>query len=661
MTCKLGYRVLLIVVLGTCVLAQDHGQPRAVASINDMLADNAPSAASLRQGYESGERRPVADDQPSPYYWKSTSVGDSAQLLTLSCRACAIVERIEQDVPVISVLRDTLGDQTAENDRVTYVWLLTYTRPRVRQRILSAIPFFYWRLGKGSESLSAHDIAPFMDLSAPENPMMAGIERNLVQWTAFDPLSTSARASTLQYNGNSLENTRLHLEEAISYLRAAPVSNDPTALTQAQLDTVVARLELRKTLLGGLASENQATRVGMQSDFERERIRSRNLELLRQWAEKTGLIFGPLNLAGNQDHYAILWFSQKDSAPPGASLLNPVWKLLGIQNPWNDEGLKNWAGPVYERRFDENGSERPIPLAVYSLDYPKQPLMLIDFRHKLSRRRREVGQRSVDELIAGVLGISHFTNWYFYVAFDLHRFVVGRRGAALDEASRLDCYSDFRMQLALDRSIDPALKEDMEKRIRWLAVNPLEVAPQRDIQNAFARYNLLEQEAENGRLMARVDHERRFELSSFGEGEKAKLAKSMLHVATLGLYKEQAARNDIFTLDRERRVTYQLSFLDPLVQAETPPEVAFDSQRIKASVRELSSLMSAISSSAVRSHAEATLGHLKNLSKDNEIQAECNTALSVMKQTDAFISVRPVGVAAFSSSTVDVFSSEGSK
>jgi len=418
---------------------------------------------------------------------------------------------------------------------------------------------------------------------------------------------------------------------------------------------------LRKTLLGGLAGANQAKTVGVESGLEQERVRIRNLELLRQWAEKSGLVLEPVSLAESRDHYAILWFSQKDSAPRTGNSLNSIWKLLGIRSPWNDERLKNWPGPVFERTFDENGPERFIPLAVYSLDYPKQPLMLIDFRHKLSRRRREVGQRSVNELIAGVLGISHFTSWYFYVAFDLHRFVLGRRGAALDEASRLDCYSDFRMQLALDRSIDPAFKEGMEKRIRWLAVNPLEAAPQREIQNAFARYNLLEQEAEDGRLMARVDHERRFELSSFGEGERAKLAKSMLHVATLGLYREQAERNDIFTLDRERRVTYQLSFLDPLVQAETPPEIAYDIERIKASVRELSSLMPAISSSAVRSHAEATLARLKNLSKDNELQAECTTALTLMKQTGAFLSISPARVTASSRSTVNAFSSGGSK
>jgi hypothetical protein len=475
-------------------------------------------------------------------------------------------------------------------------------------------------------------------------------------------MMTPVRASTHAYATNRQEDERLHIAEAISYLRQAPVSNDSTALTQVQLDTVIGKLKLREILLGGLATDNQAARVGMQADFEQERIRSRNRELLRQWAEKTGLIFEPLNLNGNQANFAILWFPQSESTGPENLSLKSIWKLLAIRNPWTDERLKNWKGPVYERTFDNDSSVSVIPLAVYSLDYPKQPLILMDFRHKLSRRRREVAQRSVNELITGVLGISHFADWYFYIAFDLHRFIVGRRGAALDQGSRLDCYSDFRMHLALDRSLDPALKQDMEQRSRWLAVNPLEAAPEREIQNAIARYNLLVTQAgENGDLMARVDHQHRFELSSFGESEKTRLTKSMLHVATLGFYKQQAKSDDIFMLDHERRVTYQLSFLDPLVQADIPPEISYDSQRIKASVRELSSLMSTISSSAVRSHAEATLERLKNLSKDEELQAECTSALALMKQTDAFIRVRPAGLAASSTGAPDDFSYGGTE
>jgi hypothetical protein len=661
MTNRVVNTVFALALLGACALSQDQGQSRTVARVSDVPADNAPSTTSLRQGFESGERSPVAINQSSPYYWKTTPVGDGAQLLTLSCRACGVSKDTEEGVPLVSVLRDTLGDQTGENDRVTYVWLLTYAHPRMGQRILSAIPFFYWRISKGPKSVSERDTEPFMDLSAPENPMMLQVSRNLLQWTAFDPMMTPVRASTHAYGTNRQEDERLHIEEAISYLHQAPVSNDSTALTQVQLDTVIGKLKLREILLGGLGTDNQAARVGMQSDFEQERIRSRNRELLRQWAEKTGLIFEPLNLNGSQAHFAILWFPQSESAEPENLSLQSIWKLLAIRNTWTDEGLKNWKGPVYERTFDKNSSVSVIPLAVYSLDYPKQPLILMDFRHKLSRRRREVAQRSVNELITGVLGISHFADWYFYIALDLHRFVVGRRGAALDEASRLDCYSDFRVNLALDRTIDPSLKKDMETRIRWLAVNPLESAPQREIQNAIARYKLLEKEADDGDLMAQVDREHKFELSSFGESEKTKLAKSMLHVATLGFYKQQAKSDDIFMLDHERRVTYQLNFLDSLIQAQTPPEISYDSERIRSSVRELSSLMPSIAAPAVRSHAEVTVEHLKNLSKDDDLRADCTTALALMKQTDAFISIGRAGVAASSSSPADAFSSGGTE
>jgi hypothetical protein len=66
--------------------------------------------------FESRDRSPVAIDQSSPYYWKTTPVGDSAQLLTLFCRACGVSKDSEEDVPLVSVLRNTLGDQSGESD-----------------------------------------------------------------------------------------------------------------------------------------------------------------------------------------------------------------------------------------------------------------------------------------------------------------------------------------------------------------------------------------------------------------------------------------------------------------------------------------------------------------------------------------------------------------
>jgi hypothetical protein len=569
------------------------------------------------------------------YYWNSAPVADSAQLLTLFCRACGVLGGTEQDVPLVSVLRDTLGDQANENDRVTYIWLLTYARPHLEQRILSAIPFFYWRMGRGPGSVGVHDTKPLLELSAPEHPMTAQLGRDLVQWTAFDPLISPIRASTRAYGSNLLEDERVHREEALTYLRHAPVSNDTSALTQPQLDTVIARLELRDAPLGGLVDRTQAGRLGMHLGFEQERIRIRNRELLRQWAEKAGLIFEPLSLAGTQGQYAILWFPQEGSMEPTGSSQSSIWKLLGIRNPWNDDRLKDWKGPVYERALDENGSMRIIPLAVYSLDYPKLPLVMIDFRRKLGVRRREVLQRSISELTAGVLGLSHFTNWYFYIGMDSYNFVTARHGSPVREASRLDCYSDFRMELALDHSIDPVLKENIEGRMRWLSVNPLEAAPEREIQDATERYKLLAREAgDGGRLMALVGKERRFELASFGESEKGKAAKSMLHVVTRGLYTQQAKRDDVAMVDHDRRIANQLSFLDSLVQAETPPEVAYGDERVMSSVDELSSLIPTVSSRRIRLHAETTLENLKRLSEDAELQADCTTALAAIRETD---------------------------
>jgi hypothetical protein len=106
----------------------------------------------------------LESSQSSLFYWNSIPVGDSAQLLTVFCRACDVFKGTQRDVPLVSVLRDTLGDHTTENDRVTYAWLLTYAHPRVEQRILSAVPFFYWHVSKGSGSVSENDIAPLMDL-----------------------------------------------------------------------------------------------------------------------------------------------------------------------------------------------------------------------------------------------------------------------------------------------------------------------------------------------------------------------------------------------------------------------------------------------------------------------------------------------------------------
>ena len=558
-------------------------------------------------------------------------------------------------MPLLAVLRDTLGDNNSENDRVTFVWLLTYSRPNIGQKALSAVPFFYWRVGEGSVSVGSRDVKPFLDLTQPQHRVSSEIGRNLLQWTMFDPMTAPVRASSRAYRTNELDHERLHLEEAVGFLRDAPVfynePHDESQLTQTQLNTVIARLELRKRLLGGLVAERDAASVGEEFGYEREQIRSRNWELLRQCAEKTGLLFEPIHLAGATGQYAVLWFPRNESAPSGGTSLGPVWKLLHIHDPWTDSRLKDASRSgnrlVYTRALDGNSSLLPIgesgvrevrlvPLAVYSLNYPKVPLLLVDFQSKLHVRWHEMAQRSVNEITAGVIGISHFTNWYYYVAADLYDFVIGRHGAATNQAARLDSYSQFRVKLALDHDLDPRLRQDMRRRVDALSINPLEAAPQSEMEAARARYVQLQLQAqEGGVLIARIDNQRRAELAAFGATRKAQVAQELLHNASLGLYTRRVKqdRENLSILDRERRLQFHLNFLESLAEAGTQPEIAYDAARIRASVAALSSLMPGVNSRDVRVRAEAVLLRVQSLSQDGELQSDCALALASFNHT----------------------------
>ena len=78
-------------------------------------------------------------------------VPGGAELITVSAKLAGLdpkEESTEKDnwVPLVSILRDTLGDNNPENNRLRYVWPLTYTRPTTKQRLAAAIPFFYTRV-----------------------------------------------------------------------------------------------------------------------------------------------------------------------------------------------------------------------------------------------------------------------------------------------------------------------------------------------------------------------------------------------------------------------------------------------------------------------------------------------------------------------------------
>ncbi len=575
------------------------------------------------------------------YFWEVTPVGNTAQLATLFCDKCEKRPMDQGNVPLLTVLRDTLGDDNPENDRITSVWLLTHLRPNPAQRLISAIPFFYWRVGNPSEKSGAKGTAPLLDLTSLQHPMINTIERGVLQWAMLDPSTMPIRATSRAYRTNETDDERLHLEEAISYLRESPSGDGPSTLTTKQINTLIARLELRKTLLGGFVSERAAARIGEESKIKYEQVRSRNWELLRQYADKTGLYFEPLNVAGTSGEYAILWFPLEESVQPGGTQLGPVWKLLNIKNPWNDARLRSASMTGYARDLDVDGNLLPmgksgarqvklLPLALYSLSYPKMPLLLVDFRNTMHVKWHEMTQRSINEVTAGVIGISHFTNWYYYVAADLYDFVESRHGAATNLSSRLDCYSQFRVKLQLDEQLDSRLRNEIKQRVNSIAVNPLESAPQNETAVAVSRYRILQEEAATGRLAQSVERNRRLELALDTETKKGVLRDYVLHIGSFGTYTHRAkadARN-VELIDSYRRAQYALAWLDHVSEGGTPPEVAYDPTKIQRAIAELQQAMPEVRSRDLRAHAAATLQRIRSVSQDDALQSDCSTAIA---------------------------------
>ena len=128
-------------------------------------------------------------------------VPGGAELITVHAKLAGL-ESTENDkwVPLVSILRDTLGDNLSENNRLRYVWPLTYTRPTTKQRLAAAIPFFYTRVGNNEKLTKTPP--PALDLASPESEVWDKIFWAALQNILLDPYGTPIKASTSSYRRN---------------------------------------------------------------------------------------------------------------------------------------------------------------------------------------------------------------------------------------------------------------------------------------------------------------------------------------------------------------------------------------------------------------------------------------------------------------------------
>jgi hypothetical protein len=539
------------------------------------------------------------------------------------------------DVPLVSLLRDTLGDESAENDRLRYVWMHTYTRPSIGQRAASAVPFLYARVAnkkRAGKGAPPH----LLDLAGTKREVWHRVFWNALQTLVFNPYSLTVKATTHAYRRNADDYRKAHVMRALAVLALYEAdSGAESVFAPHELKEIQARLMLTQKTFGGLIDDLYLGRVYDKQNSQWLDTRGHNWELLRQRAEAEGLYFEPLEFPGGNATHALLWIARADVDAKRAQPYGN--RFLNLANPYGDKRLRLWRGYTETRYFDADNRRvaagapgaravEMIPLALYGLDHPKIPILLVDFRDNLNPKRREMSQRVLQDVARTTASLTHL-DLPFLLGRAVYDYVADRRGADINQPSRLRAYSQLKLLLALDASLDPALRDEVSRKLERVSLNPLENDTEAEARLAREQYAALLEHARrpSGGLVDELERDRRAELTPLVHSRAERIILRVANVATLGLYshrEEVAPAAQVATLDTARRLDYHRQFLREVAASSASVEVQWNIEDVRRSL------------AFVGEHGEradgktaSAVGRIFAHTKDEETQRLCLSSL----------------------------------
>jgi hypothetical protein len=568
-------------------------------------------------------------------------VEGGAELVTVFARLDGLESTTnEKWIPLVSILRDTLGDNTSENNRLRYVWPLTYTRPSLKQRMAAAIPFFYTRVGNKDRGNSTPP--PAIDLASPESDVWNKIFWAALQNILLDPYGTPIKASTSSYRRNTSDYRKSHIIRALSVLALYQEVEGQSAFSQAEMATIQARLMLTDKTFGGLVDDSNLQHYYAKQTALTRDARGHNWELLRQRAETESLYFEPLVMPDGSATHAFIWVSKRDLLEKQGQRF--TGRFLNIANPWTDKRLLNWDGYSETRYFDADhqpvSSDTPgaqavemIPLGLYGLDNPKIPMLLVDFRDNYNPKKREMSRRVINDVTRNVLSVSKFGNLPYFLGKTVFDFVTGRRGIDINQPSRLATYSQLKLLLALNNSMEPALRTEVSGRIETISLNPFENDVNAEAKIALDQYAALVAFAKNPEgLAAKIERDRRAEMTPLEHGSKAQIAFRVLNVLTFGKYvhREERTVDMEDRLDIARRLQYHTRFLQEIAKASAEVDITWNLDDIKRSLQFI-----AQHGEQANGTTAAVTARIFARTKDEETRRTCLDGLSRIRSAKA--------------------------
>jgi hypothetical protein len=544
-------------------------------------------------------------------------------------------------LPILSILRDTLGDPDSE--RLRKVWVLTYVRPSITQRAAAALPFFYMRVGARNVPEN-HPPGAILDLSAPQRQTLSGLVGAAVQSELLDPAGVYWRAPTRGYRGNAAEYRNMHIGDALEVLSRID-TDEEAALTPSEWDEITARLTLSRQLLGGFVRESHLARVSEHRAEQLQVNRGRNWEVLRQRAEADGLYFQPLAFGDRTPGYALLWISRADFERDQVHSFDG--ELLSISNPWTNANIRNWRGYEQTWYFDRSGNcvnaltegghhEQMIPLALYGLDYSPAPVLLVDFDNSWKPKRREMIRRAADYTATGVLGWTGVGHWSYMLAHASWNWLRNRHGDMANRTARLSAYAELGHLLAIDETLDPRLRQEIAKRLDHLALNPFEYASNQEVEIARKQYDALVAWARDPRgLPATLARDRGSEAVPLMHGPSTRVFFDLATVSTLGIYhhRQQVTDGTLALVERKRRIEADQRFLTKVVNSGPQIDVAWNMEEVAARVADLNQLRPV--GRELEPKTSALIARVFNQTSDDSTRRLCLAFLSRMNSGDS--------------------------
>ncbi|HEX8774807.1 MAG TPA: hypothetical protein VF735_14640 [Pyrinomonadaceae bacterium] len=614
--------------------------PRAVCLLLSLLLAVSPLSYSFALAQTPGDAPEARTEQtPAPesgFRLERTPVAGGAELLTIFANLDGLRtgESRAADVPLVSVLRDTLGDADTENDRLRYLWMLTYTRPSLTQRLAAALPFFYNRAGNKGRAVGSGAPPPIIDLASTEREVWNKIFWSALQNLLLDAYGFPLKASTRAYRRNVADHRKAHIIRALAVLSLYEAAEGSNPLfTRSEMQDIQARLMLTEKTLGGIVDDINLQRVFQKETTLTRDVRGHNWELLRQHSEAESLYFEPLEMPDGSATHALLWVARPDLVRNRGRRFDG--RFLNIRNPWQDERLLNWQGYAETRYYDaenravEHGTPgarevQMIPLALYGLDHPKIPILLVDFRDGLNPKKREMSRRILEDVTRTVLSLSRFGDLPYFLSRSVYDFVTGRRGMDVNQPSRLRAYSQLKLLLSLNASLDPRLREQIASRLEGVSLNPLENDLRVEAQVARDQYaSLLEYARRPDGLSARLDKDRRAEMMPLKHGRTGQTLLRLANVMTFGLYthREKASPEMTARMELERRLGYHERFLREVARSPRV-EVDWNIEEVRRSLRFISE-----NSEAASGRMATTVARIFARTEDEESRVICLNSL----------------------------------